>query len=105
VATGEEVLPEKEPKFQIIPIEAMPVRRAKKTEYWLKVFKSIPKGSALVSSEKELGVKAGTIKSMIYDYVKKGWISTGYHVVRRATPEGVQVFIVHDADAKGKEET
>jgi hypothetical protein len=93
----------KEPKFRIVDIDKLPVRLSRKTEQWVNLLRSIPKGKALISTEAELGVKSSTLVSIISDYTGKNLIPKGYRVSRRTTSNGVDVYILHEGEGKDKE--
>lgn len=90
----------KEPKFRIVDIDKLPVRLSRKTEQWVSLLKSIPKGKALISTEADMGVKTSTLTSILKEYAERGLISKGYRVSRRTTNSGVEVYILHEAEAK-----
>jgi hypothetical protein len=85
--------------YKIVPIDELPRYTPKnaQSQYWIEIFRSIPPGQALVTTEEEIGVKVGTLVSKVIDYQKKGWISKGYRIRQKRRGETRDVFILHEA--------
>ncbi len=92
-------MPTKETKFKIVPISDLPtyVPQTAQTQRWVELFKSIPEGNALVSTEKELGIKVATLKGKVPEYMKRGWIPKGYRIRQRKHGDTIDIFIIHEA--------
>ncbi|MCP8309178.1 MAG: hypothetical protein H3Z54_10890 [archaeon] len=91
--------PEKQ-KLEFIPEDKVPTRIKKKGQEWLKLFRSIPKGQALVLSEDEIGVQASTVKTTVARFKKLGDLPSGYRVVQRTMGNKVMVYVINSAKSE-----
>ncbi len=92
---------DKELKF--IPEEELPGKVKKKSGEWLRFLTKIPKGQALVVSEKELGVKAASLKSMVNRLVRNRALPPTYYVTQRTTDDKTTIYVVNSAQRGSRE--
>lgn len=83
--------------------EEIPGRVRRRTAQWLRLLKKIPRGKAMVTSEKELGVKASSVKLIVDRYVKNNLLPKGYNVITRTTGGALTIYIVNSAKQEGGE--
>jgi hypothetical protein len=77
----------------------VPESVGRKTEEWVKTFKSIPKGKAMVATEKELGLKAVSVSSLVRGLIKKGLLPSSFKVARRQSHDEITIYIINSAGA------
>lgn len=85
----------KEPVF--IAEDKIPMKTSNKAEEWLIFLKKIPRGQALVTTRKELGVTVSSLKITIDRLTKKGLLPPTYYIRQRRTKEGTQFYVVNSA--------
>lgn len=52
-----------EQKFRMVDEDKIPIKLSRKREQWLEILRNIPRGKALIATEKELGVSASSVRS------------------------------------------
>jgi hypothetical protein len=83
-------------EMRLIDEDKIPVAVSKKAQEWVKILKKIPRGKVWVTSDKELGVSAGSMHTVVYKYVKMGLLPNTYRVVRRSMPDGTtKIFVIN----------
>ncbi len=92
----------KDIQLKLIPINKVPVREKLSTTEWIETLKQIPEGQAWATSEEELKLKVGTIKSMVERYVKRGFIPKGYRVTQRTVRGRVFFYVIHDREVDAR---
>lgn len=86
----------KEPVF--IPEEKIPVRITRKAEEWTAFLKKIPKGQALSTTRKEIGVTASSLKTTLDRLIKNGYLPSNYYVRQHTMKDGTEkIYIVNSA--------
>jgi len=83
--------------MRFIGVDQIPRKRAKRTEEWLVLLKKIPKGKAWVTTEKELGVSAVSVKTIVNRYVRNGLIPKGYKVMQRTVDGKLTIYILNES--------
>lgn len=67
------------------------------TKLWMSLFKGIPRGKTFVTTDKDMGVSLGTVRSILTEYQRKGWASRALHVSYRSRKDGSHdIYIIHD---------
>jgi len=84
-------------ELKLIPEEKVPIRFRQSAHQWLKLAKEIPKGQALVGTEKQFGIRSSSMKLMIARLKKEGLLSNDYHVIQRTQDDTVTIYIIHSA--------
>ena len=90
----------KEPTF--IAEDKIPMKVSNRAEEWIAFLKKIPRGQALVTTRKELGVTVSSMKITIDRLTRKGQLPPTYYVRQRTTKEGTVVYIVNSNRALRK---
>ena len=81
--------------LKLIPEDKVPIRFRQSAHQWLKLAKEIPKGQALIGTEKQFGIRSSSMKLMIARLKKEGLLSNDYHVIQRTQDDTVTIYIVH----------
>jgi hypothetical protein len=84
-------------ELKLIPEDRVPIRFRQSAHQWLNLAKEIPKGRALVGTEKQFGIRSSSMKLMIARLKKEGLLSNDYHVIQRTQGDTVTIYIVHSA--------
>lgn len=86
----------KEPKF--IAEEKVPVRITTRSEEWVAFLSKIPKGQALETTRKELGVTASSLKATVTRLIERGQIPQNYYI-RQHKKRGAdeKIYIINSA--------
>ena len=92
---------QQEPAFKMVDEDRIPIILRTGSEKWLKLFKSIPKGKALMATEKELGVKAPHLSNVVHGLIKKGLLPANYRVSQRKKGDVVVIYVVNSAKPEG----
>lgn len=86
----------KEPVF--IPEDKVPIRMTTRAEEWITFLKKIPKGQALATTRKELGVSASSLKVTIDRLVRNGQIPSNFYLRQHRTKDGNEkIFIINSS--------
>ncbi len=93
----ETVMSKVETRLKLVDEDKIPVAVSKKAEEWVKMLKQIPRGKAWVTTDKELGIQAGSMHSIVYKYVKMGLLPNTYRVVRRTKGDTTIIYIINTA--------
>jgi hypothetical protein len=70
------------------------------SEKWLKLFKTIPEGKAMVATEKEFGVKAASLSNAVRDMVKRGDLPPSFFVRQRKKGSNINIYVINSAKSK-----
>jgi hypothetical protein len=92
-------VPSLEAKGKIVDVSTLSLAlpQSEKTRMWVKLFKSIDRGKAFVTTEKTIGVSRGTVRSKLLEFQKKGWAPKGLRVSYRVRKDGdIDIFIIND---------
>jgi hypothetical protein len=89
--------------MKFIEESAVPGRSNRKAEEWVALFKKIPKGKAWVISEKDLGVSATSVKTVVNRYMKDGRLPKEYAVRQRSKGDSITVYIIHSTESSDSE--
>ena len=84
-------------EMRLIDEDKIPVAVSKKAQEWIRILKRIPRGKVWVTSDKELGVSAGSMHTIVYKYVKMGLLPNTYRVVRRTKGDTTLIYIINTA--------
>ena len=80
----------------LVAEDKIPVRITTRSEEWATFLKKIPKGQALATSRKELGVTASSMKSTIDRLIKNGQIPPTYYIRQHTAKDGTdKIYIVN----------
>lgn len=90
-------LSQQEPTFKYVDEEKIPVVVRTRSEKWLRIFRNIPKGKALVATEKELGVKAPHLSNVVHTLIRRGLLPATYKVSQRKKGDVIVVYVVNSA--------
>lgn len=82
----------------LIAEDKIPVRITTRSEEWATFLKKIPRGQALKTTRKELGVTASSIKTTIDRLIKHEQIPPTYYVRQHKAKDGAdKIYIVNSA--------
>ena len=91
----------KEPVF--MPEDEVPMRITTRSEEWIEFLEKIPTGQALVTTRKELGVTASSLKSTINRLIKNGRIPSNYYVrTHKTSDDTAQIYIINSVRSQQK---
>lgn len=93
-------------RMQFIDEKDIPVRIKRKSAEWLEMFLRIPKGKALVLTEREAGVKAISIKTMVNRLKAIGELPDNYSAIQRKGKDGkITVYVLNSSEETEEAET
>jgi hypothetical protein len=80
----------------LIAEDKIPLRVTTRSEEWANFLKKIPHGQALVTTRKELGVTASSIKTTVDRLIKNGQLSPTYYIRQHKSKDGIdKIYIVN----------
>ncbi|MGA2785639.1 MAG: hypothetical protein ABSF09_13160 [Candidatus Bathyarchaeia archaeon] len=89
---------------KLISEEKVP-RLASRSAEWLKRFRRIPKGTALVLRRDELEITPSGLYMMLNRFKKAGLLPSNYYVKSHSVDGTKTIYIVHSAAAKPVRQT
>lgn len=88
--------------YKLVDEDKVPTVTKTRSQEWLKLFKSIPKGKAIVTNEKDLGVKVAHLYNVLRQLIKDGELTPNYKVSQRKKGDVVYVYIINSAKMEEK---
>lgn len=81
--------------FKVIPKSKVPQKRKQSSVEWEKVLNSIPVGHALTATEKQLGIRAQSLKNKIDSLKEDGKLKGKYDFTTRTIDGTLTVYVTH----------
>jgi len=86
-----------EVQLRFVSEDKVPRRVQKRKEEYVKLFRSIPKGQALVLTEKDLGVSLVTVRYMVSKLKREKLLGQNYYATRRTVGGKETLYVVNSA--------
>lgn len=74
-----------------------------RSEKWLRLFKTIPAGKAMMASEKEWGIKGASLANSVNGMVKRGDLPPSFVVRQRKKGNNIYVYVINSTTVKAGE--
>jgi len=95
---------EKSQKMKILDIKDVPAKIRKRRDQWLQVLLKIPPGKAWAVTEEEAGIKAASLKMMVYRLQKVGELPASYKSTIRTHEGKVTLYVLNCAKTDASRE-
>jgi hypothetical protein len=89
--------------LRVIDTSEIPVVTQRRTEEWLELLRSIPRGKSVEGTEDSLGTRESVYK-IIKGYENKKLIPKGFRVAQRKKGETTFIYIINETSPSSGEE-